>query len=116
MTNSTKRRRISFSTSTRHCWTSKCSTRSLFAYLVMPVRCVNRLPELILYSQAYSLSGEYTDFGKLSVAVLRMVATVRQVPLSNADIEEFIETMHSLRHIPRYPRHSSASDKRASGW
>jgi 2-haloacid dehalogenase len=59
--------------------------------------------ELILYSQAYSLSGGYTDFGKLSVAVLRMVARIRQVPLSDADIEEFIETMRSLPPHPEVP-------------
>jgi 2-haloacid dehalogenase len=59
--------------------------------------------ELILYSQALSLSGGYTDFGKLSVAVLRMVATIREAPLNDSDIEEFAETMRSLpphREVP----------------
>jgi 2-haloacid dehalogenase len=59
--------------------------------------------ELILYSQALTLSGGYTDFGKLSVAVLHMVAKIRAVTLSDTDIGEFAETMRSLpphREVP----------------
>jgi 2-haloacid dehalogenase len=59
--------------------------------------------ELILYSQALSLSGGYTDFGKLSVAVLQMVARIRHVALNDADIEEFVETMRSLPPHPDVP-------------
>lgn len=76
----------------------------LFARVFGDARVMRQwFAELILYSQALSLSGQYTDFGKLSVAVLRMVATIRQVSLSDADIDEFIETMRNLpphREVP----------------
>ncbi|MEA3121529.1 MAG: 2-haloacid dehalogenase [Paraburkholderia sp.] len=64
--------------------------------------------ELILYSQALSLSGGYIDFGKLSVAVLRMVATIRHVAVDDADIEEFAETMRSL---PPHPEAGEALER-----
>jgi 2-haloacid dehalogenase len=64
--------------------------------------------ELILYSQALSLSGGYTDFGKLSVAVLHMVARIRHVALDDADIEEFAETMRSL---PPHPEAAEALER-----
>lgn len=76
----------------------------LFARVFGDARVMRQwFSELILYSQAYCLSGAYTDFGKLSVAVLRMVASIRRVPLSDADIEEFIETMRSLPPHPEVP-------------
>lgn len=77
----------------------------LFARVFGDARVMRQwFAELILYSQALSLSGEYTDFGKLSVAVLRMVATIRQVSLSDTDIDEFIETMRNL------PPHREAAE------
>jgi 2-haloacid dehalogenase len=59
--------------------------------------------ELILYSEALTLSGGYTDFGTLSVAVLRMVSTIHQVELTQDDIDEFTATMRALpahREVP----------------
>ncbi|AJY27111.1 haloacid dehalogenase, type II (plasmid) [Burkholderia thailandensis 34] len=56
--------------------------------------------ELILYSEALSLSGRYVEFGTLSVAVLRMVAEIRKVPLTSADVEAFVATM---RVLPPHP-------------
>lgn len=59
--------------------------------------------ELILYSQALTLSGEYTRFGALAVAVLQMVATIRQVELNDRDLDEFKSTMSKLpphREVP----------------
>lgn len=59
--------------------------------------------ELILYSQALSLSGNYTGFGTLAVAVLRMVAEIRNVVLTPADVDEFAATMSALpphREVP----------------
>ena len=52
--------------------------------------------ELILYSQALTLSGRYTDFGQLAVAVLRMVADIRDVSLEEADVAEFKQRMGQL--------------------
>ena len=59
--------------------------------------------ELILYSQALTLSGSYTEFGKLAVAVLTMVAEIRGVPLQAGDIEDFKNHMRSL------PAHQDAA-------
>jgi len=59
--------------------------------------------ELILYSEALSLSGEYTPFNKLAVAVLQMVGEVQQIVLKRADIEEFKSTLSNLpphREVP----------------
>lgn len=59
--------------------------------------------ELILYSEALTLSGGYTDFGTLSVAVLRMVSAIHQVELTQDDIDEFTATMRALpphREVP----------------
>jgi len=45
-------------------------------------------PEMILYSQAITLSGIYTPFGELAAGVLRMVGQNRSVPVSDADVAE----------------------------
>ena len=67
--------------------------------------CVMRqwFAELILYSQALSLSGGYTEFGTLSVAVLHMVAKIRHVTLEDGDISDFADTMRSLPPHPEVP-------------
>ena len=52
--------------------------------------------ELILYSQALTLSGSYTEFGKLAVAVLTMVAQIRGVCLAACDIDDFKDHMRRL--------------------
>lgn len=52
--------------------------------------------ELILYSQALTLSGTYTPFGQLAVAVLQMVAEIRGVPLAPGSVDAFRQQMGSL--------------------
>ena len=59
--------------------------------------------ELILYSQALTLSGSYTEFGKLAVAVLTMVAQIRGICLEEGDIEDFKNNMRRL------PAHQDAA-------
>jgi 2-haloacid dehalogenase len=59
--------------------------------------------ELVLYSQALTLSGSYTPFGQLAVAVLKMVAETREVILSAASIAEFSDQMADL------PAHDDAA-------
>ena len=59
--------------------------------------------ELILYSQALTLSGSFTEFGKLAVAVLTMVAQIRGVSLTAGDIEDFKD------HMRRLPAHQDAA-------
>jgi len=56
--------------------------------------------QLVLYSQTMTLSGLYTPFGELGVGALRMVADIRQVTLTDADINEFKERMSAL---PAHP-------------
>jgi 2-haloacid dehalogenase len=56
--------------------------------------------QLVLYSQTMTLSGLYTPFGELGVGALQMVADIRQVTLTDADINEFKERMSSL---PAHP-------------
>jgi 2-haloacid dehalogenase len=53
--------------------------------------------ELVLYSEALTLSGSYADFGQLSAAVLKMLATIHGVPAKAGDVEELTNTM---RHLP----------------
>ncbi len=59
--------------------------------------------ELILYSQALTLSGSYTPFGPLAVAVLKMVAEIRGVTLAVGSIDEFRD------HMANLPAHEDAS-------
>lgn len=56
--------------------------------------------ELIIYSQSLTLSGSYTPFGQLAVAVLKMVADIRGVTLSEDNISAFQAKMAVL---PAHP-------------
>lgn len=58
--------------------------------------------ELILYSQAITLSGRYTPFGQLAVAVLKMVADIRGVTLHANSVDEL------KNHMARLPAHPDA--------
>ncbi len=52
--------------------------------------------ELILYSQALTLSGSYVPFGQLAVSVLNMVAGIRGVTLQVGSLDAFKGHMSSL--------------------
>lgn len=52
--------------------------------------------ELILYSQTMTLSGLYTPFGGLAVGALEMIASIRGVELTNADIDELKKRLGSM--------------------
>ncbi|WP_298809258.1 haloacid dehalogenase type II [uncultured Psychrobacter sp.] len=56
--------------------------------------------QLVLYSQTMTLSGLYTPFGELGVGALQMIANIRQVTLTDDDINEFKERMSAL---PAHP-------------
>ncbi|MGO2277240.1 MULTISPECIES: haloacid dehalogenase type II [unclassified Psychrobacter] len=56
--------------------------------------------QLVLYSQTMTLSGLYTSFGELGVGALQMVADIRQVTLTDDDINEFKERMSAM---PAHP-------------
>ena len=52
--------------------------------------------ELILYSQALTLSGNYIDFSKLVNSVLDMFAKAREVILEENDVADFMKVMRNL--------------------
>lgn len=56
--------------------------------------------QLVLYSQTMTLSGLYTPFGEIGVGALQMIADIRQVTLTESDIDEFKERMNAL---PAHP-------------
>ena len=56
--------------------------------------------QLVLYSQTMTLSGLYTPFGEIGVGALQMIADIRQVTLTETDIDEFKERMSNL---PAHP-------------
>ncbi|MDX6752026.1 haloacid dehalogenase type II [Geminicoccaceae bacterium 1502E] len=56
--------------------------------------------QLILYSQAMSLSGLYTSFGALGAGALQMVGTIHGVPVGQGDIGELKERIGSM---PAHP-------------
>ncbi|WP_394213633.1 haloacid dehalogenase type II [Psychrobacter piscatorii] len=56
--------------------------------------------QLVLYSQTMTLSGLYTPFGEIGIGTLQMIADIRQVTLTESDIDEFKERMSAL---PAHP-------------
>jgi len=69
----------------------------LFA-LLFGAPCVMRrwFAELVLYSEAFTLSGRYRDFVDIGVAVLKMLASIHAVPLSTRDEAQLADTMRRL--------------------
>jgi 2-haloacid dehalogenase len=45
------------------------------------------LAQLILYSEAISLTRDYTPFDQLGVAVLRMIGAIRGVQITDSDVQ-----------------------------
>nr|WP_067290615.1 haloacid dehalogenase type II [Marinobacterium profundum] len=56
--------------------------------------------QLILYSQAMTLSDLYTPFGELAVGSLRMLASIHGVAITDGDIDELKQCMNSM---PAHP-------------
>jgi 2-haloacid dehalogenase len=56
--------------------------------------------EVVQYSMATSLAGDYREFGEIALAVLQMAAVARGVALTNTAMEK-IKT--GLEHLPPYP-------------
>lgn len=59
--------------------------------------------QLILYSEALTLSGLYTPFNELAGGALRMVGTTRGVPVTDEDAAELAERVATL------PAHADAA-------
>src|SRR5271170_1167502 len=59
--------------------------------------------QLILYSQALTLAGEYAAFGELGGAVLQMVADTRRQPLSAEDVLSVKQAISSMPSHPEAP-------------
>lgn len=56
--------------------------------------------QLILYSEALTLSGLYTSFGKLAGGTLRMVGETSGVPIQDDDVEELKHYIGSMPALP----------------
>ncbi len=52
--------------------------------------------QVIAYSMASTLAGDYRQFGDIAIAVLKMEANARQIELSGADVEKVQEAMRRL--------------------
>ncbi|WP_022952092.1 haloacid dehalogenase type II [Leucothrix mucor] len=65
-----------------------------------PLMMRNWFAELILYSQAMTVSGLYEPFGSLAVGTLKMVGANHQISISDDDIAEFKSLMGSLPPHP----------------
>ncbi len=59
--------------------------------------------QVVLYSQALSLAGDYAPFGELGGAVLKMVATIRGREVGDADLQEVKEAVASMPPHPEVP-------------
>lgn len=59
--------------------------------------------QLILYSQALTLAGEYVAFGELGGAVLKMVADTRRQPLSAENVLSVKQAISSMPSHPEVP-------------
>ena len=55
--------------------------------------------QLILYSQAITLTGNYVPFGELAGAVARMVAEVRGAQIDEATSNDCNRRLQACRHI-----------------
>ncbi len=52
--------------------------------------------ELILYSQAMTLSGLYTSFGELAAGALRMIGSIQGVNITDADVAELKQRLGNM--------------------
>jgi len=59
--------------------------------------------QLILYSQALTLAGEYAAFGELGGAVLQMVADTRRQPVSAENVLSVKQAISSMPSHPEVP-------------
>jgi 2-haloacid dehalogenase len=75
-----------------------CALEPLFARLFGDARILRQwFGELVLYSEALTLSGHYVDFAELGEAVLKMLAAVHRAPLGPGDGDRIADGM---RHLP----------------
>ncbi|MFI5508654.1 haloacid dehalogenase type II [Mycobacterium sp. NPDC051804] len=56
--------------------------------------------QLVMYSMAATLSGNYVDFFTLGQAVLHMIGGSRRVPISEGDLADFA---YGMRTMPAHP-------------
>jgi 2-haloacid dehalogenase len=69
----------------------------LFVRLFRDARVLRQwFAELVLYSEALTLSGSYVNFGEIGAAALKMLASIHAVPLKTSDVEELVSTMRRL--------------------
>jgi len=59
--------------------------------------------QVILYSEAITLSDNYVPFGELGGAVLRMLARTRGVRINDTDLQELKEAVATMPPHPEVP-------------
>jgi 2-haloacid dehalogenase len=52
--------------------------------------------QVILYSQAITFTGDYTPFGELGVAVMRMIGTVRGIQIAEREVDKIKEAFLTM--------------------
>ncbi len=69
----------------------------LFERVFRDVRVMRQwFAELVLYSEALTLSGRYSDFGQIGAAVLKMLGSIHAVTTTEQDAEELASAMRRL--------------------
>ncbi|WP_375259183.1 haloacid dehalogenase type II [Citreimonas sp.] len=56
--------------------------------------------QLILYSEAMTLAGQYAPFGELAGSALRMVGETQGIPVSDADVEDLKAHIVAMPALP----------------
>lgn len=56
--------------------------------------------QLVLYSQAMTISGLYTPFGELASATLRMIGETSGVHIADEDVDDLIRRVQSMPVLP----------------
>lgn len=78
-----------------------CALEPLFVRLFGDARVVRQwFGELVLYSEALTLSGHYVDFADLGKGVLKMLSVIHGVPLGPDDGDRLADGM---RNLPPHP-------------
>ena len=73
--------------------------------------------QLVLYSEALTLAGDYADFGALGAAVLRMEGVVRGREVSEADVQALKAAVAAMPPHPEVPAAlRTAEARRATAW
>jgi hypothetical protein len=89
--------------SMKPCWILRRSRPNSSVFMVDAGVLREWFAQLILYSEAITLTGNYVPFGELAGAVARMVAEVRGAQIDEGDIERLQQAVAGLPAHPEVP-------------